>query len=124
MYEKILPLHRKWLEAQPLPQENSEALWLCIRLRFNYKSNAFEGNGMTYSGTQKLLIHGRVKGDYKMRDIEEMKAHNVAFNYILKLAKEDRLISETDIRSLNKIILKEPFYKIAQTLEGEPTKKN
>ncbi len=78
---------------------------------------------MTYSETQMLLIHGRAKGDYKMRDLEEMKAHNVGFNYMRKLAKEDRLISEVDIRSLNKIILKEPFYKITQTEGGEPTRR-
>ena len=92
-------------------------------MRFNHLSNHFEGNTLTYSETQLLLIYGRTTGDHELREYEEMKAHDVAFDHIRKLAAEARPIGEADIRDLNKICLKEPFYRIAQTPHGEPARK-
>ena len=92
-------------------------------MNFNHLSNNFEGNPLTYSETQLLLIHGRAAGNHELRDYEEMKAHDVAFEYIRTLAAGERPISEADIRDLNRICLKEPFYKVAQTSSGEPTRK-
>ena len=92
-------------------------------MRFNHTSNHIEGNTLTYNETLLLLIHGRASGDHKLREYEEMKAHNVAFEHIVQLAQEKRPMSEGDIRDLNKICLKEPFYKTAQTPDGEPTRK-
>ena len=120
---EILKLHSQWLEVCPLPEENHQALWKWIRMRFNHTSNHFEGNTLTYSETQLLLIHGRASGDHKLREYEEMKAHNVAFKHMVRLAREERPISEGDIRDFNKICLKEPFYKMAQTPDGETTRK-
>jgi Fic family protein len=59
-----------------------------------------------------------------LRDYEEMKAHDVGIAYVRDLAAEERVIGETDIRDLNKIILKEPFWKEAITPEGQPTRKH
>ncbi len=121
--EKILQLHSQWLKVCPLPEENHKALWKWIRMQFNHTSNHIEGNTLTYSETQLLLIHGRASGDHKLREYEEMKAHNVAFNHMVRLAQEKRPINEGDIRNLNKICLKEPFYKMARTPDGESTRK-
>ena len=122
-WNNILQLHSQSLTIQPLPKENYTALWQWIRMRFNYLSNRFEGNTLTYKETQLLLIHGRAAGDHGLREYEEMKAHDVAFEHIQKLAATDRPINEADIRDLNKICLKEPFYKPARTPDGEPTRK-
>ncbi len=119
----LLQLHSQWLALQPLPKKNHAALWQWIRMRFNHLSNQFEGNPLTYNETQLLLIHGRAAGDHDLREYEEMKAHDVAFEHIRKLAATDRPVNETDIRDLNKICLKEPFYKPARTPDGEPTRK-
>ncbi len=121
--QEILDLYKQWREACPLSEENHKALWQWIRMRFNHTSNHIEGNTLTYSETQMLLIHGRASGDHKLREYEEMKAHNVAFNHMVRLAQEKRPINEGDIRDLNKICLKEPFYKMARTPDGESTRK-
>ena len=123
MSEKLRELYKEWQAVQPLPEENHQALWQWIRLKFNHHSNHFEGNTLTYSETQLLLIHGQTTGDHTIREYEEMKAHNVAFKYMCELAKKERHITEGDIRDFNKICLKEPFYKAAQTPTGEPTRK-
>ena len=123
MSKSIINLHKQWLSVQPLPEENNQALWQWIRLQFNHHSNSFEGNTLVYDETQLLLIHGRTVGDHTIREYEEMKAHNVAFNYMCKIAKEKRQIYEKDIRELNQICLKEPFYKKARTPDGQSTTK-
>ena len=123
MEESMIKLYEEWRAVQPLPKEHHQALYQWIRMRCNHLSNNFEGNTLTYSETQLLLIHGRTTGDHTLREYEEMKAHDTAFEYIQKLAKEPQPIRETDIRDLNKICLKEPFYKNAQTPTGKQTQK-
>ena len=121
MSKNLMNLYEKWQSVQPLPEENHQALWQWIRLQFNHHSNQFEGNTLVYDETQLLLIHGRAVGDHTIREYEEMKAHNVAFNYMCDLAGKKRFIGETDIRDLNRICLKEPFYKKARTSDGGST---
>ena len=77
----LINLYKKWRSVQPLPEENNQALWQWIRLRFSYHSNQFEGNNLVYDETQLLLIHGRAVGDHTIREYEEMKAHNVTNIY-------------------------------------------
>ena len=72
--DKILQLHAQWLSVQSLPEEKHAALWQWIRMRFNHLSNSFEGNTLTYSETQLLLIYGRAAGEHELREYEEMKA--------------------------------------------------
>ncbi len=97
-----------------------------FRLEFNYNSNHMEGNTLTYQDTKVLLLkdilpQGKL---YQMRELEEMKAHDVAYAMIREWAAEpDREITERDIRELNKIILVKDFYKDAITPEGQPTRK-
>ena len=123
MSSELMKLYEQWLKVQPLPSENYQALWQWIRMQFNHYSNQFEGNTLMYRETLLLLIHGRTEGDHTLREYEEMKAHNVAFKHVCELAKENIILSEADIRDLNKICLKEPFYSPAKTPEGKTTQK-
>ena len=118
----IQDLYKEWSSLQPLSQENADRLWKKIRLEWNYNSNRIEGNTLTYSDTEFLLIQGRAEGGHLMRDYEEMKAHNVGIKKVREFAEdEEYCITEADIRSLNLIILKEPFWKKAKTLDGKFT---
>jgi Fic family protein len=116
-------LKASWLSVQPLSNENEQRLKQKLRLEWNYNSNHIEGNTLTYGETELLLIQGQTVGGHAIREYEEMKAHDVAVDYVDKLAREERVIGETDIRDLNKIILKEPFWKECETPEGKPTRK-
>jgi hypothetical protein len=52
-----------------------------------------------------------------------MKAHDVGIEHLRNLAADKaRLINPGDIRDLNKIILKEPFWKPTQTPDGQPSR--
>ena len=122
--KRIEELYKQWLSLQPLKPEDDERLWRKIRLEWNYNSNRIEGNTLTYGETELLLIHGRVEGDHQMRYYEEMKAHDLAVEKIREFAgNKERHLTEADIRVLNLLILKEPFWKEAETQDGQPTRK-
>lgn len=122
--KRIQDLYEEWSSLQPLSREDGERLWEKIRLEWNYNSNSIEGNTLTYSETELLLIHGRAEGGHPIRDYEEMKAHNVGIKKVREYAEDkEYCLTEADIRSLNLIILKEPFWKEAETPDGQPTRK-
>ena len=74
--------------------------------------------------TELLLIQGQTVGTHTIREYEEMKAHDVAVEYVSQLAQDERAIGETDIRDLTKIILKEAFLEETKYLDGKPTRKD
>ena len=114
----------EWHELrQTMKEADEERLWMKLRLEWNYNSNHIEGNTLTYHETELLLIHGRTAGGHPMRDYEEMKAHDVAIDHARTLAGAEQAIGEGDIRDLNKILLKEPFWQRAETPDGQPTRK-
>jgi Fic family protein len=120
---RILDLKSQWDRAQPLPAEHDHRLWQKLRLEWNYHSNHIEGNTLTYGETSLLLIQGKTTGQHAIREYEEMKAHDVGIQHVRELAADERPITEADIRDLNRIILKEPFWKEARTAAGEATRK-
>jgi Fic family protein len=122
-FEHVDLLKREWDALQPLSPEHERRLWQKLRLEWNYNSNHIEGNTLTYGETALLLLHGQTHGDHTMREYEEMKAHDAGIEHLRHLAGDPaRLISEADIRDLNRIILKEPFWKPTQTADGQPTR--
>lgn len=109
---------------KPLKKADEERLWKKFRLEWNYNSNHIEGNTLTYGQTELLLIFGKTTGDHEMREYEEMKAHDVALKLIVQYSSDhSRELTEADVRELNKIILVRPYWGIAQTLDGEATRK-
>jgi len=117
-------LRAEWQALQPLSAENEARLWKKLRLEWNYHSNHIEGNTLTYGETELLLLHDRTTGNHSHREYLEMKAHDVGIEHARRLAADkDRLISEGDIRDLNQIILKESFWKYAETADGQSTRK-
>ena len=117
-------LKTEWDALQPLAADRERRLWKKLRLEWNYHSNHIEGNTLTYGETELLLLHGQAVGDHALRDYEEMKAHDVGIEHLRMLAADRaRELTEGDIRDLNRIILKEAFWKPAQTADGQPTRK-
>ena len=120
---ELAELARRWRAAQPLPEPNLRRLWQRLRVEWNYHSNHLEGNTLTYGETLLLLIHGRTRGEHLIREYEEMRGHDVAIELVRSHALEDRPFTEGDLRDWNRIVLKEGFWRAAQTPEGEPTRR-
>ncbi|MGL5618361.1 MAG: Fic family protein [Tannerellaceae bacterium] len=111
--KKITKLFEEWKALQPLKVEDQKRLDDKLNLEFNYNSNHIEGNTLTYGQTELLLKFGDISGGAKMRDLEEMKAHNVGLQWVKSLAKDEEFIlTERDIKYLNEIILACDYYKI------------
>jgi Fic family protein len=123
-FDTLTALRDEWQALQPLSSENDARLWKKLRLEWNYHSNHIEGNTLTYGETELLLLHDRTTGNHSHREYLEMKAHDVGIEHVRSLAADKtRLLTESDIRDLNKIILKESFWKAAETADGQPTRK-
>ena len=123
-FSNLTALRDQWQALQPLSAETQARLWKKLRLEWNYHSNHIEGNTLTYGETELLLLHDRTTGNHSHREYLEMKAHDVGIEHVRTLAADSaRVITESDVRDLNKIILKEPFWKPAETAEGLATRK-
>jgi len=107
----------------PMDPENEQRLWQKFRLEWNYHSNHIEGNTLTYGETELFFLHDKIQAGHTHREYVEMKAHDATIEHVRELAREERPIGEADIRDLNKIALKEPFWKEAETAEGKPSRK-
>lgn len=71
-----------------------------------------------------LLIFGDTKGQHEIREFDEMRGHDIALKFIQDLASDkERGLTEAFIRQINKTIPKEPFYKEAETPDGQITRK-
>lgn len=106
----IEKLYKQWQALQPISQQAQERLNQKLMLEFNYNSNHIEGNTLTYGQTELLLLFGRVAEPAIMRDLEEMKAHNVALRMIeAETREEGRPLTETFIRTLHQTLLPEDY---------------
>ena len=109
---------------EPVSAESKQKLDKKFRLEFNYNSNHLEGNTLTYGETELLLIFDDTKGNHSLREYEEMKAHDVAYHLVEEWARDDeRTLSEQYIKNLNEIILVRPYWKDAQTPDGQASRR-
>ena len=124
IFDYIDQLSATYNSLLPMSPENQRRWDKKVRLEFNYNSNHIEGNTLTYGETELLLLFDETHGSRPMRDYEEMKAHDVAFQKIKEWATDTETpLTEQDIKNLNQIILVQPFWKDAITPNGQPTRR-
>lgn len=122
--DEIDALAKELKSLLPIAPENKQKLDKKYRLEFNYNSNHLEGNTLTFGETELLLIFDDTKGNHSMREYEEMKAHDVAYQLVEEWAKDkEHPLTEQNVKNLNKIILVRPFWKEAITPDGQRTKR-
>lgn len=115
---KIEQQYQEWQSVQPLKEEDARRLNQKFMLEFNYNSNHIEGNTLTYGQTELLLMFGRVVGEANMKDLEEMKAHNVCLKMMQEEAAiKEKPLTELFIRTLHQTMLRED-YTVYRQLPG------
>jgi len=114
-------LYKQWLDVQPLSSDDEKRLKRKFMLDFNYNSNHIEGNTLTYGQTEVLLLLGEVIGSAKMKDLEEMKAHNICLNMVEQEAETGGALTETFIRQVHQVMLREDYKVYRKLLGGETT---
>lgn len=116
--KQLVSAYQRWCALQPLSDDDRARLSRKFTIDFNYNSNHIEGNTLTYGQTELLLLFGKVVSESEMKDLEEMKAHNVGLKMMLVEADErQRPLTETFIRQLHKVLLRED-YTVSRTLPG------
>ncbi|UPK71575.1 Fic family protein [Chitinophaga filiformis] len=122
--EKVMLLTEQLHQLLPMKNEYQQRLDKKFRLEFNYNSNHMEGNTLTYGETELLLIFDRTTGNHELREYEEMKGHDVAYELIKELAADhERSLNETAIKNLHSLLLVRPFWKEAVTPDGQYTRR-
>ena len=118
----IEQLYKEWQALQPLKPEDESRLKRKFMLEFNYNSNHIEGNTLTYGQTELLLLFGKVVNEASMKDLEEMKAHNVCLKMIQEEAADAHMpLTETFIRQLHHTLLREDYTLYRQFPDGATT---
>ncbi len=110
-------------ELRPLPPEVEQRILQKLRLEWNYHSNAIEGNTLSYGETVAFLMHGLTAKGKPLKDHLDIRGHNEAIGFLLGMVKDDRPLTEADIRSLHKVVLVEPYEIEVKSPSGLPTKK-
>ncbi|MEM9916815.1 MAG: Fic family protein [Bacteroidota bacterium] len=121
--KKALELKSQLDALRPIPKEDELRIMQKLRLDWNFHSNHIEGNSLTYGETKALILFGITAQSKPLKDHFEITGHNEAVNWVVEIVKQDRPLTESFIRQLHKLILKEPYEVDAITPEGQPTKK-
>ncbi|MCU0321970.1 MAG: Fic family protein [Chitinophagaceae bacterium] len=109
---------------RPLDNETEQKIIQKFRLLWNYHSNAIEGNQLTYGETYAFLMEGVTAKGKTLKDHLDIKGHDETVKYLFDLIKSrDYEITESEIRNLHKMLLKEPYEVDAITADGKPTKR-
>lgn len=95
---------------RPLDPEQENKVMQKFRLDWNYHSNNLEGNSLTYGETKALIMFGITAQGKPLKDHSEIKEHNEAIDWVIELVKGDRPLSESFIRELNRLLIKD-FYE-------------
>jgi Uncharacterized conserved protein len=124
MKNQLDKLISEYSKLQPFEEDCKKKLDKKFRLEFNYNSNHLEGNTLTYGETELLLLFDQTKGGHELRELEEMKAHDVALMMIKEeAADKGRPLTERFIKDLNQTILVRPFWKDAITADGQSSRR-
>jgi Fic family protein len=121
--KKALELKSELDTLRPLRKEDKLRIMQKFRLDWNFHSNHLEGNSLTFGETKALLLFGITAQGKPLKDHFEMSGHDEAVKWVLDVIKQDRPLTESFIRELHKLLLKEPYEIDAITPEGNPTKR-
>jgi Fic family protein len=108
---------------RPINADQERRIWQKFRLDWNFHSNHLEGNSLTYGETKSLLLHNITAQGKPLKDHLEITGHNEALLEIQDAVKQQRPITESFLRQLHTLILKERYQVDAQTIEGQATRK-
>ncbi|MES2485370.1 MAG: Fic family protein [Bacteroidota bacterium] len=120
---QAIALKQQLDSMRPLDKEQEAKIMQKFRLDWNYHSNNLEGNSLTYGETKALIMYGVTALGKPLKDHFEVTGHNEAINWVIDVVKGDYPLTQSFIRELHTLLLKEPYQVDAQTPDGSPTKK-
>jgi Fic family protein len=108
---------------RPLKPEVEKQVLQKLHLDWNYNSNHLEGNSLDYGETKALLLFGITAQGKPLKDHLETSGHDEAVLWIEEQVKGKEPLTETFIRQLHELILREPYFKKALSPSGLETQR-
>ena len=121
--EQAVELKAQLDALRPLNPDQEKRIWQKFRFDWNYHSNNIEGNSLTFGETKSLLLHNITAQGKPLKDHIEITGHNEAINALLDLTRGDAPLTESFVRQLHALILRERYQVDAITAEGAPTRR-
>ncbi len=87
-----------------------------FRLDWNYFSNKMEGGTLTRQETRSVMVGNITVGGKPIKDVMEMKGHDIVVSDILKIGKGELKISEKRIKDIHSAIMHEDSPKRARLI--------
>lgn len=94
-----------------------------LRLDWDYHSNAIEGNSLTLGETLNLILDGLTAKGKPLRDHLEIRAHHELIVWLEDFARQKEQLTQVAIREMHARLLVEPYWSLAETPDGQPTRK-
>lgn len=118
IYQQIKELKNELDTFRPLSKEQEGMIMQKFRLDWNYHSNHLEGNTLTYGETKALILFGLTAQGKPLKDHFEITGHDEAVKWIEDIVKQERPLTESFIRELHTLLLKESYEKKSISAEG------
>ena len=121
--EQAVELKAQLDALRPLNPEQEKRIWQKFRFDWNYHSNNIEGNSLTFGETKSLLLHNITAQGKPLKDHIEITGHNEAIDALVDLTRGDAPLTESFVRQLHALILRERYQVDAITSDGAPTRR-
>lgn len=95
-------IHNGKLSKEQLNKINNK-----FRLEWNFNSNSMEGNTLTIEETRSVMVGNLDVHQKPIKDVLEMKGHDVVISDILKIGKGELRLSEKRIKDIHAGIMHE-----------------
>jgi len=104
LLEQIDALKKQLDACRPLTPAEVEAIREVFLVEHTYNSNAIEGNTLTLQETA-LVLQGITIDRKPLKDHLEAVGYKEAFQYVEELAKQDKPLTEFEIKSIHSLVL-------------------
>lgn len=104
LLEQIDALKKQLDSCRPLTPAEVEAIREVFLVEHTYNSNAIEGNTLTLQETA-LVLQGITIDRKPLKDHLEAVGYKEAFQYVEELAKQDKPLTEFEIKSIHSLVL-------------------
>jgi len=120
---EITTIQKKIKSFRPLNKELQQTLQEKLRIEWTYNSNAIEGNTLTLGETAFFLREGLTSEGKPLKDYLEAKNHAEAIDYLKDIVKRKRNLTESLIKELHALLMKDIEFTYAKGANGQIIKK-
>lgn len=106
LLKKLDEKKKELKNLRPFSEEKNNLIQEKLRLEWTYNSNAIEGNSLTLKETAFFLREGLTVEGKPLKDFLEAKNHIEAIGFVENIIKEKRDITESFMKELNALLLK------------------